>query len=404
MVKTFVLGPEEEQTKIPFLRGILTSSLHDAGLPFDEAYALASKVREKLDDRHEVTTTELREIVRQLISKYGPATVQRYEQPAAIPGTILVRHSSKRTTQFSREQHRRVLESSGLSFEDSSSVTSAVFLHLVKHGVTEIHSHRLGLLTYRYLRLAHGPKLAQRYLVLVKFLRRERQLVVLIGGATGTGKSALAREIAQRLEIVRTQSSDLLREVMRMMVPERLVPVLHRSSFDAWKALPGAVDSEDVEDAQLIDGYRAQAELLAVPCEAVIKRSLQEGSSLILEGIHVQHTMVDMVPEKSDAIVIPIMLAVLNRDRLQDRFRGRGEQVDERRSERYLEHFESIWRLQSYLLSEADRLQIPIVLNNNREQVIRDVMKTITGSLLSQLAAEPNEVFAASRRALDSSQ
>ncbi|MCP4315938.1 MAG: hypothetical protein GY789_07960 [Hyphomicrobiales bacterium] len=394
MAKTFVTSPEGGHTRIPFLRGILTSSLHDAGLPIDEAYALASNVRDELDDRPEVTTNEIREIVLQFIAKYGPATVQRYEHPAAIPGTILVCDASGQTTQFSREQHRRVLESSGLSYEDSTSVTSTIFLHLVGRGVAEIRSRHLGLLTYRYLRLAVGPEVARRYLVLVNFLRRDRPLVLLIGGATGTGKSALATEIAQRLEIVRIQSSDLLREVMRMMIPERLIPVLHRSSYDAWQALPGSPSSGDMEEAHLVDGYRAQAGLLAVPCEAVIRRSLREGSSLILEGIHVQHAMVDVVPRESNAIVIPIVLAVLNRDRLLDRFRGRGEKVDQRRTERYLEHFDSIWRLQSYLLSEADRMQIPIIVNNDKEQVVRDVMNTITGSLASRYAAEPNEVFA----------
>lgn len=394
MVKTFVIDPEEGQARTPFLRGILTSSLHHAGLSFDEAYALASKVREELEDRPEITTKELRGIVLQLISQYGAATVQRYEHPTAVPGTILVRDSKGQTGQFSREQHRRLLESSGLSYEDSNSVTSAIFRHLQERAVAEIRTRKLGLLTYRYLRFSLGPEAARRYLVLVKFLRRERPLVLLIGGASGTGKSALATEIAQRLEIVRIQSSDLLREVMRMMVPERLVPVLHRSSYDAWRALPGTADSGGGKDVYLLDGYRAQAELLTVPCEAVIKRSLREESSLILEGVHVQHAMVDMVPADSDAIVVPIMLAVLNQDRLRDRFRGRGEQVDQRRAERYLEHFDSIWRLQSFLLSEADRMQIPIVVNNHREQLIRDVMTTIVGSLSAQLTAEPKEVFA----------
>ncbi len=393
MAKTFVIDPEEGQTRTPFLRGILISSLHHAGVPFEEAYALASKVREELDDRPEITTKELREIVLQLMSHYGATTVQRYEHPAAMPGTILVRDSQGQTTQFSREQHRRVLESSGLSYDDSTSVTSTIFRHLTERGVAEIRARKLGLLTYRYLRFWAGAEAARRYLVLVKFLQRERSVILLIGGATGTGKSALATEIAQRLEIVRIQSSDLLREVMRMMVPERLVPVLHKSSYDAWQALPGSANSGDGEDAHLIDGYRAQAELVTLPCEAVIRRSLHEGSSLILEGVHVHHAMLDLVPAQSDAIVIPIMLAVLNKDRLRDRFKGRGEQVDERRAERYLAHFDSIWRLQSYLLSEADRKRIPIIVNNHREQVIRDAMTSIVGSLSAQLTAEPSEAF-----------
>ena len=88
--------------------------------------------------------------------------------------------------------------------------------------------------------------------------------------------------------------------------------------------------------------------------------------------------------------------------RLRDKIRRRSESFevfrsfhgDERRAERYLEHFDSIWRLQSYLLSEADRMRVPIIVNNHREQVIRDVMNTIVGSLSAQITAEPREVFA----------
>ena len=45
----------------------------------------------------------------------------------------------------------------------------------------------------------------------------------------GTGKSTLATELAHRLGIVRTQSTDMLREVMRTMIPAHLMPALHVS-------------------------------------------------------------------------------------------------------------------------------------------------------------------------------
>ena len=393
MVKTHVIERENGETKFPFLRGILTRSLQDAGLSFDEAYALATSVRESFSETPEITTAELRKTVMEHISRYGPAIVQRYQHPAVVPGTILVRDASGHARQFSREQHRRVLESSGLSYEDSAAVTSAIFSHLVKKGVTEIWSRQLGHLTYRYLRVARGPEAARSFLVLVNYFRGKRPLVLMIGGAPGTGKSAVATEIAQRLEIVRIQSTDLLREVMRMMIPERLLPVLQRSSYDAWKTLPGKANLDVETDTRLIDGYRAQADLLSVPCEAVIRRSLREQASLVLEGVHVQHGLMDKLPASTDAIVIPIMLAVLNPGKLKDRFTGRGKQLNQRRAERYLQHFDSIWRLQSYLLSEADRWQTPIIVNDDREQVVRDAMATIIHFLSEEVTAQPADVF-----------
>jgi 2-phosphoglycerate kinase len=238
-----------------------------------------------------------------------------------------------------------------------------------------------------------GEEAARRYLVLVRLYRQDWPIVVLIGGAPGTGKSALATELAQRLGVARIQSSDLLREVMRMMIPERLMPVLHRSSYDAWRAIPRSANGADDEDAHLIDGYRAQAELLKVPCEAVIRRSLHERSSLILEGVHVNEALIDVVQEESGAIVIPILLAVLSKGGLGERFRGRGNKVVGRRAERYLKHFDSIWRLQSYLLSQADRKNVPIIVNDSQERVVREAMATILGSLSTRLAADPKEVF-----------
>ena len=390
MAKTLVVEPGETPTKMPFLRGILTHSLQESGLPFEQAYALASKIRDELSDRAEITTGELRETVLKHIADHGPAVVQRYQHPTALPGTILVRDAEEHARQFSRQEHRRLLESSGLSYEESTAVTAALFNHMVKRGWSEIRSRHLGFLTYRYLRVALGPEKAQRYLVLVNYRRREQPLVLMIGGASGTGKSAIATEVAHRLDIARTQSTDLLREVMRMMIPERLVPVLHKSSYDAWRALPGKTADADT---LLIDGYEAQADLLSVPCEAVIRRSLNEGASVILEGVHIQNSLVEKVPSDGGAIVVPIMLAVLNPQQLRRRFMGRGQQVDRRRAERYLDNFGSIWRLQAHLLSEADRGQIPIIVNNDRQQVIQDIMTVIVTALSERLVAEPAEVF-----------
>ena len=393
MAKTLVIEPDGTPTKIPFLRGILTRSLQEVGLSFDEAYALASTVRDELSDTAEITTNELRSTVLKHISEYGPSVVQRYLQPASAPGTVLVRDAAGHTTQFSREQHRRVLESSGLSYEDSTAVTSTISGHMMERSMTEIRSRDLGLLTYRYLRLTRGPDAARRYLALVDYLRGMQPLVLLIGGAPGTGKSAIATEIAHRLEVARTQSTDLLREVMRMMIPERLVPVLHRSSYDAWQALFEDATLAANADTMVIDGYRAQAKLLSVPCEAVIRRSMREQTSVIVEGVHVQKSLIDRIPEESGAIVILVMLSVLNPLYLRARFRGRGQQIDKRRAERYLQNFDEIWRLQSHLLSEADRGHVPIIVNNNREQVIRDMMSVVMDALVSRLNASPTEVF-----------
>ena len=91
--------------------------------------------------------------------------------------------------------------------------------------------------------------------------------------------------------------------------------------------------------------------------------------------------------------LVIIMLSVLNPAHLRERFRGRGQKIDKRRAERYLQHFDEIWRLQSYLLSEADRGQVPIFVNNAKDQVIRDIMSVVMDALVDRLDAPPSDVF-----------
>jgi len=79
----------------------------------------------------------------------------------------------------------------------------------------------------------------------------------------------------------------------------------------------------------------------------------------------------------------PIMLGILKRKRLQRRISGRSTDVPQRRAERYLKHFDEIWHLQSYLLSEADRTNIPIIDNNDRDKIFREVMR-ITIEILAR--------------------
>jgi 2-phosphoglycerate kinase len=393
MAKIFVVD-SAEQTRAPFLRGVMTRSLHDAGMSFEDAYKLASNIRDSLAEKDEVTTTDLRARVLAALRKDYPRRVaDAYETSAAKPSTILVRDQDNQVTPFSRSQHYLCLESSGLSNEDAANATTRVYQHLLEQGVTEITSSRIGHLTYCCLAKMFGKPEAHRYMVWVHYTHSGRPLMLLIGGTTGTGKSTMATEIAHRLGIVRTQSTDMLREVMRMLVPERLLPVLHTSSFNAWQALQPQSASSGAGPDAVADGYRTQSELLSLPIEAVIQRALRERVSLILEGIHVHPMLLDRIQDRGDAIIVPIMLAVLKQKQLKKRLIGRGINAPQREAERQLSYFEAIWSLQEHLLSEADRAHVPIIANEDKENAIRVVLHTIIDALSENFSSTPREAF-----------
>ncbi len=73
--------------------------------------------------------------------------------------------------------------------------------------------------------------------------------------------------------------------------------------------------------------------------------------------------------------------------------KGRGTSTPQRRSERYMDNFEDIWRLQSFILSEADRASTPIVINRDKETTIREFMKIIGDNLAEGFDQSPEQVL-----------
>jgi len=397
MAKTLV-EDVEDNTKVPFLRGILIRSLQDAGLSFKEAYQISASVRDEINDLSSITTTELRRrVIGHLKRQKRNNVANRYalhRSPLAFTVQVKQRDGSLRP--FSRLEYQQGLETIGLESEEAQEIVTSVYKHLNDRYIDEIDSRHLGNLTYRYLRQSRklGPAVAQRWLIWRDHVNSGRPLIFLVGGTAGCGKSTVASMLASHLDIVRTQSTDMLREIMRTMLPKQLLPVLHTSSFTAWSALPGQPKSSTkVPEELLINGYLAQADLLSVAIEAVIQRALRERVSLILEGVHIHPAYMRKLKFEKDAMVIPIMLGLLKRKRLQRRISGRGTDVPQRRAERYLKHFDEIWHLQSYLLSEADRTNIPIIENNDRDKIFREIMRITIEMLARESQPSARAVF-----------
>ena len=392
-LKTIVVN-EVENTRVPFLRGILTRSLLDAGLQFEDAFELATRVRDTFSETEEVSTESIRQSVFSLLEENGHlGALEPYRLPLAAPARILVHSLSGTTSAFSRGKHERYLQASGMKAEKAEQTTIMIYDQLLAAGVSSMTTCQLGYLTWLCLKQEVSKKAARRYLLWSEFQRSARPLLLLICGTVGTGKSTIATEIAHLLDIVRIQSTDMLREVMRMMMPKRLLPILHASSFNAWKSLP-IQDLKERDKEQLVaDGYRSQADLLAVPCEAVLNRAIEESVPIILEGVHVHPDLAERLPKDPDAIVVHATLAVLKPKELKSRLRGRGADVPQRRAKRYLNKFEAVWSLQSFLLSESDRCDVPIITNHDKDKAVNQIIIQVNYELSRHFQGSPEDVF-----------
>lgn len=214
--------------------------------------------------------------------------------------------------------------------------------------------------------------------------RIDRPLIILIGGATGVGKSTVATQLAGRLGITRIIPTDAIREVMRAMFSEELMPTLHTSSFDAVHLvrhpLPRNADP-------VIIGYREQASAVAVGAQALIRRAVAENTDLILEGAHLVPGFLDP-DEFTDAFVVQFVIAVDDPDAHRSHFLARAHDTRSRPSDRYLDFFDNIRKIQRYIKSLALERNVPIVHSYSLDATLAQVIELVVSRAMQEIPAQ----------------
>jgi 2,3-bisphosphoglycerate-independent phosphoglycerate mutase len=203
-------------------------------------------------------------------------------------------------------------------------------------------------------------------------------LFLLLGGATGTGKSTLATELAARLGIRFVTSTDMIRETMRTVLSADVVPGLHDHSFRGMLS-GGRVLSKPRE--RVLAGYRQQCDQVAVGVRAVIRRAMRERTHMILEGTHLVPPFQRYLPTGTDAIGAGLVLAVIDEEKHKSRFPRRAKAQRDRRAETYLEAFQSVRWIHDDLLSAAEDSNAVEVTSEDLEITMRAVVDYLSRAI-----------------------
>ncbi|HLM32472.1 MAG TPA: hypothetical protein VK285_00275 [Gaiellaceae bacterium] len=197
-------------------------------------------------------------------------------------------------------------------------------------------------------------------------------LILLIGGATGTGKSTVTTEVAHRLGITRVASTDFVRQTMRAFFSVDFMPSIHYSSFEAAAAV---ATPDEARDPALV-GFNDQTRNVLVGVRAVIDRALTERYSMALEGVHMVPGLVPAAVE--GAVVVQALLAIEDEDEHARHFWVRDTGSEGLRPvAKYLDSLGDIRRIQAYLIDRAEKAGVPVIENTRVERTAEAVIRLV---------------------------
>ncbi|MDD5448047.1 MAG: 2-phosphoglycerate kinase [Actinomycetota bacterium] len=298
----------------------------------------------------------------------------------ARPERIIIADEENRLP-YSKGLMAMSIMATGLSPEKAYSVAAEIHETLRDEGAPVVTTEHVRNTAEKVLERSAGAKYVEIYRRWHSVSLLGKPLIILIGGATGVGKSTIATTLAARLGITRIVSTDVIREVMRSLFTPAVIPSLFNSSFRASDALriplPPTTD-------KLILGFLEQAATVWVGVKALIERAIVEKTNFIIEGAHLVPGVIESGFFK-DAFVVQFVLAVEDEEKHRSHFESRDVQTGGSRPvERYLESFSNIRRIQEYVLELAQQKKVPVFPCYNFDSTLNTVLEYVINQFFTE--------------------
>ena len=269
---------------------------------------------------------------------------------------------------FSKGILSRSLNVADLGIERAHQIAVDIESELIADDIHEISNEDLAEVVSNHLN-SIDSRFAVKYNNWRSLRASKKPLIILIGGSSGAGTSTMAFELANRLRLKNLISTDMIREVMRKIVSKDLSPVIHKSSFDAHEA----IRTPSIRMDPAVEGFISHVDVVNVGVEAIIERSVKEGISSIIEGVHIVPGFISKDLLENNNIIM-FILTVDDEEAHKQRFYTRCRQPWVKRSlDKYMDNFDTIRKTQMFLVEQAKIHDTRIINNTDINETI-DIM------------------------------
>jgi 2-phosphoglycerate kinase len=267
---------------------------------------------------------------------------------------------------YSKGLMARALMAAGVPAVRAYELALRVGVDLAERGDDAVDLDRLEELAVDVLGENEGAQAVRRLRRYEALRELDLPIIVLIGGATGTGKSTVASEVAYRLGITRVTSTDFVRQTMRAFLSTDFMPSIHSSSFEV---------AHVEDDLSVVAGFVEQTRNVLIGIRGLIDRALHEGWSLVLEGVHL---VPGMLPPIEGALAVHCVLAIEDEEQHASHFWVRDAHSEGLRPvQKYLDAIGDIRAVQEFIIDQARVSGVPVVENGSVELSIGTVMELV---------------------------
>jgi uncharacterized protein len=198
--------------------------------------------------------------------------------------------------------------------------------------------------------------------------------VILVGSASGIGKSTISAELAKKLKIKHLLETDFIREIVRGIIGKEYAPALHKSSFDAYKVLRNKKNFENNKNL-ITAGFVEHSSFVIPAIEKVISRAISDYDDVVIEGVHLVPGLINIEQFKDEASIHFFVLES-DEEHHKERFVKRAMQIH--RGGKQLEYFSENRIIHDFLVNKAIENGIKVFNTHTIEGTAQAMLTTIT--------------------------
>lgn len=194
---------------------------------------------------------------------------------------------------------------------------------------------------------------------------KDKARIIFIGGIPGVGKSSISGYLARNLSIDIVLSGDYLREFSRPIASDDFSGILGVSVYEAWKKFG------DYSEGNVLKGFLEQAKAISLGINAVLKRAVSNGESLVLETLYFVPDFLDQSLLKT---ILPFYIHISDMGVNSSRLMERDHYTHIASSgDRLARELPSYWIMKNYSLDQCRKHSIRVFDNMNYEATRNDI-------------------------------